>query len=82
MNRFRLSKKNDFQTQKKFTKMGSCLSAPTDVGSVDTSVRNIDNGSDDAALIYYGNMVVSSKISVHRASLVRYSYHLSAKTCL
>ena len=64
MNRFRLSKKNDFQTQKKFTKMGSCLSAPTDVGSVDTSVRNIDNGSDEAALIYSGNMVVSSKISL------------------
>ena len=62
--------------------MGSCLSAPTDVGSVDTSVRNIDNGSDEAALIYSGNMVVSSKISVYKTSPVRSSYRLSVKTCL
>ena len=63
--------------------MGSCLSSPTDGQIVDSAVSSLENGSDEAALIYNGNMVMSSKISVcSRCYILTPSFHLSAKTSL
>ena len=63
--------------------MGSCCSSPVDGQVVDSTVSALENGSDEAALIYNGNMVMSSKISVHsRWIAFILSCLLSAKTCL
>ena len=63
--------------------MGSCLSSPTDGQIVDSAVSSLENGSDEAALIYNGNMVMSSKISVcSRCYILTPRFHLSAKTSL
>lgn len=63
--------------------MGSCLTKPTDGQIVDSAVSTIENGSDEAALIYNGNMVMSSKISVcDRHTVLSHSFLLSAKIFL
>ena len=79
---------NPIQFEKRLQKfilcvMGSCLSSPTDGQIVDSAVSSLENGSDEAALIYNGNMVMSSKISVcSRCFTLTPSFHLSAKTSL
>ena len=61
--------------------MGSCLSSPTDGKIVDSAVSSLEKGSDEAALIYNGNMVMSSKISVCiKCIILTLSFHLNAKT--
>ena len=44
--------------------MGSCSSSPSDVIAEGTQVSNSSNGAEEAALIFSGNMVVSSKVCV------------------
>lgn len=44
--------------------MGSCMSSPNDAGSLQTQATVDQNGSEEAALIYQGSMVMGSKITV------------------
>lgn len=45
--------------------MGSCISSPTDQTGIQTSEKTVENGSAEAALIYNGNMNISSKVAVN-----------------
>lgn len=44
--------------------MGSCMSSPHDDSAVQTANQSVQNGSEEAALIYNGNMNISSKVTV------------------
>lgn len=50
--------------------MGSCISSPEDGNVVLTSVKSVQNGTDEASLIFNGNVSSSSRITVRMNNIV------------
>lgn len=61
--------------------MGSCISTVDTTGSAGTAVRTIQNGSDEASLIYNGNLKMCSKVIVEYVVDVYCSSRLNARIC-
>lgn len=52
--------------------MGSCVSSPHDGSVIQTTVKSVENGIEESALIFNGNVNTSSRISVLLRSIYNY----------
>ena len=60
--------------------MGGCASSIDDHDIAGTTVTEINNGTEEASLIFNGNMKLSSKVTVHHIVDFNRSFHLNVPT--